>query len=124
MSTKVDISGIVASIANEKEAQSTKRKTLGLTKTASRLKGEFLDSEAVELKKVAEEIAGEIGIEALPMSQQLEKVASEMEAAESTEEIIKIAQSLGNSDLAYISKIASSLADAIHEDLSNRLEHK
>jgi hypothetical protein len=124
MNKTLNISGLIDSIANENEQKVVQAKTSGLTKIASRLKGDFIDQTADDLTKVAEEIAEDMGVESLPLSKELEKVASEMEAAESTDEIIKIAESLGNSDLAYISKIASSLADAIVEDLENRFSEE
>jgi hypothetical protein len=124
MNKTLNISGLIDSIANENEQKAVQSKTIGITKIASRLKGEFVDKTADDLTKVAEEIAEDMGVESLPLSKELEKVASEMEAASSTDEIIKIAKSLGNSDLSYISKIASSLADAIVEDLEHRLSEK
>ena len=121
MGTTLDISGLINSISEEHNASKQEGVSHEPSSISSRLKGSFIDPDSASLSKVAEEIEEELGVESLPLSRELEKVAGEMESAGSTDEIIKIAESLGNSDLAYISKIASSLADAIVADIENRL---
>lgn len=86
------------------------------------MKGSNLSKTAEDAKIVADNVAKEIGVDNISLSSQLEKVASDMENAETTEDIVKIASSLGNSDLAFISTVASKLADVVIADISNKLE--
>ena len=117
-----NISDLVASVKAEAEEAKDIEKTASLRGFAKRISGEGFSKEAQEAQSVATTVAQEIGQESLSLSVQLEKVASEMEEAETIGDIVKIASDLGNSDLAHISTIASKLADVVYADLQNKFE--
>jgi hypothetical protein len=123
--TELNVADLVASVKNEVEEKKIMQKTAGLTGLASlsqRMAGGEISKEAEDANFVAAKVAEEIGVENLPLSQKLEKVAADMEGASTTEEIIKIASDLDNSDLAHISTIASKLADVVWADLQNKID--
>ena len=84
--------------------------------------GSEISKTAEDAQHVADGVASEIGMSTLPLSDQLEKVAAEMENAKTTDDIIKIASALDNSDLAHISTIASKITDVVMADLQNKLD--
>jgi hypothetical protein len=121
MNNDINVADLVASITEEASVKKGLEKTAGMASLKSRLTGSQISKTAEDAQIVADTIAAEVGIETLTLSQQLEKTASEMEKASSTDEIIKIASDLNNSDLAHISTIASKLADVVYADLQNKV---
>jgi len=121
MKKELNVADLVASITQEAEEKKALKKTAGLVSLKEKIRGSNLSKTAEDAKRVADGVASEIGRKTLPLSEQLEKVAAEMEKAETTEDIIKIAASLENSDLAYISSIATKLADVVIADIENKL---
>ena len=119
MKENINVSDLVASITEETNKKSALQKVASLT---SKMKGSELSKHAEDAKAVAESVSAEIGMSSSPISMQLEKVASEMESASTVEEIIKIAESLDNSDLAHLSTIASKLADVVIADIQNKTQ--
>jgi len=118
---EVNIGNLIQSVSEEQSLQKTaSAKDLSLSSLAQ---GTALVKEAEETLDVATQIEQEIGAP-LDLSETLEKVASQMEQATTPEDIIKIAEEAGNSDLAYISTIATTLGDAIFEQLDNRFRHE
>jgi hypothetical protein len=122
MKKDINVADLVASIADENADKQALKKTAGLASLKARMSGSDISKTAEDAQFVADAVAGEIGKETLSLSAQLEKVAQEMENAETTDDIIKIASELENSDLAHISTIASKMADVVFADLQNKLE--
>jgi len=122
MKKDINVADLVASVTDEQNEKKALNKTAGLASLKERMSGGTLSKHAEDAKVVADAVADEIGVNSLSLSQQLEKVASEMEGANSVEDIIKIASSLDNSDLAHISTISAKMADVVFADLQNKLE--
>ena len=122
MKNNLNVADLIASVEQENENKKSLLKTAGLGSLVEKMKGSNLSKTAEDAKIVADNVAKEIGVDNISLSSQLEKVASDMENAETTEDIVKIASSLGNSDLAFISTVASKLADVVIADISNKLE--
>lgn len=76
--------------------------------------------EASDAQEISDAIAEEIGVNTLEISKKIEKVASEMAEADSVEEIIKIANDSGNSDLLNLKTIANSMASIVIADIESR----
>jgi len=122
MKNEINVSDLVSSIAEEKAQKSALSKTAGLKSLRERLSGDHLSKTAEDANIVASEIAGEIGAEGLSMSNMLEKIATDMENADTTDDIIKIAKELGNSDFEHLSTIATKLADVVIADIQNKID--
>ena len=122
MKKELNVADLVASVTKETEEKKMIKKTAGLPSLKSRMSGSEISKTAEDARNVADGIASEIGVDSLPLSEQLEKVASEMEGAKTTEDILKIASALDNSDLAHISTIASKITDVVMADLANKLD--
>ena len=82
-------------------------------------KGDIV-KEASIAASLADDIASELGVDSLAISSKLEKVASEMRAATTVEDIEKIASEAGNNDLLNLHTIASSLSSIVIADIENR----
>ncbi len=123
MKKEINVADLVASIADEKADKQALKKTAGLASLKARMSGGEISKTAEDAQHVADGVADEIGKDTLSLSAQLEKVAQDMEGAETTDDIIKIASALDNSDLAHISTIASKMADVVFADLQNKLEN-
>lgn len=121
MKNEINVADIIASVTQEADQKKALHKTAGHISLRDRISGSNLSKTAEEAKYVADNIAAEIGKETLTLSAQLEKVAEEMENAETTEDIIKIAASLDNSDFAHLSTMAKKIADVVFADLQNKL---
>ncbi len=117
----LNVADLVASITDEQKEKKALSKTAGTTSLKARMSGSEISKTAEDAQRVANGVAAEIGVDKLSLSQQLEKVASTMESAKTTEDIIKIASDLDNSDLAHISTIATKMADVVWADLNNKL---
>jgi len=123
MKNELNVADIVASVTEEAENKKALKKTASLVSLKERISGSNLSKTAEDAKQIADNVASEIGRETLPLSEQLEKVAAEMEEADTTEDIVKIASSLENSDLAHLSTIATKMADVVFADLQNKLSN-
>jgi DNA-binding transcriptional regulator GbsR (MarR family) len=121
MNGKLDIESILASVRAEHEAKEIDKKKDGLTKIAKKISGDYVTKEAEEAQEVAKGVEDDIGRD-LELSQELEKIASEMSDAESTEDIVKIAEKYGNSDIGNLAVLARSIADVVVEDIQSRLD--
>ncbi len=76
--------------------------------------------EAAEAQAISDNIAEDIGVGTLEISQKIEKVAAEMSEATTVDEIIKIANDSGNSDLLNLKTIANSMATIVIADIESR----
>lgn len=118
---KLNVADLVASIKQETADKNSLKKTASEPSMASRMSGSQISKQAEDANTVAAAVAKEIGMESNSLSEELEKVAGLMSEASTTEDIIKIASSLDNSDLAHLSTIASKLSDVVYADLQNRI---
>jgi len=118
-----DISGIVGQIKEELTAKEIEKKASVLGGMTEKVAGKSLEKTASEANSTAVELEAETGRK-LELSSELEKIASDMEHAESVDEIIKIAEEYGNSDIGNLAVLARSIADVVVEDISERLSDK
>ena len=76
--------------------------------------------EASDAQAISDSIADDIGVGTLDISTKIEKVATDMSAATSVDDIIKIASESGNSDLLNLKTIATSMASIVIADIESR----
>jgi hypothetical protein len=115
------------SVASILESVKAEGKKIEMEKTASSkslvnmVSGASVSKQAEEANSVAAKVADEVGVESISLSADLEKFASEIDGAETSSDIIKIAEDVGNSDLANLSKVASKITGVIFEEIESRL---
>jgi predicted ribosome quality control (RQC) complex YloA/Tae2 family protein len=103
----VKINELVANIKQEISAKSTQNTQEEFKKQASTQ--DELDDLNLQL-----EVKNQV-------SENLEKVASKIQKADSLEELVKIAEEMGNSDISNLIKIADTLGDRIADKVISRI---
>ena len=116
---KIDINGLISDIKAE-GGQSKKEKMTKVASVVEAMKGASMSDTEKEARAAAEAIEREVG-KNLDITTTLEKMAEEMEKAESVDDIVKIASEVGGSEFAYLNKIASAIADVVVADIEKRL---
>ena len=118
-----NIEALVASVKQEQVASGLETTTSNVPSTP--LSGMFsgrndMTKEASEAQSISDAIAEDIGVGTLEVSQKIEKIATDMSKANSVDEIIKIANESGNSDLLNLKTIANSMASIVIADIESR----
>ena len=111
---KQNIEDLVASVKQEQVAAGIETPTSAVSGSPLfRAPTDGMVKEASEAQGISDAIAEDIGVENFEVSKKLEKVASQMKEAVTTDDIIKIASESGNADLLNMKTIATSLAKVI-----------
>jgi regulatory protein YycI of two-component signal transduction system YycFG len=120
MSNNISVESILESVKAEGK-KIEMEKTASTKSLVNMVSGGTVSEQAEEANIVAAKVAEEVGVESISLSDDLEKFASEIDKAETSSDIIKIAEDVGNSDLANLSKVASKITGVIFEELESRL---
>ena len=115
-----DISNLVGEIKNEHEQVNIEKRASAVSDLAAKIAGTELDKTASEANRAALELEQETD-KKFELSRELEKVASEMEQSETIDDIIKIAEYYGDSDIGNLAVLARTIADVVVNDISERL---
>ena len=118
-----NIKDLVASVKKEQVESGIETGVVPQTSLSGMFSGRANDTmvkEASDAQAISDEIAKDIGVDTLEVSQKIEKIAEDMSKADSVEAIIKIASESGNNDLLNLKTIATSLASVVVADIESR----
>ena len=116
-----NIQDLVASVKQEQVASGIETPTSNVPRSAlSGMAESGIVKEASDAQGISDAIADDLGVDTFEVSQEIEKIATEMRSATTVDEIIKIASESGNNDLLNLKTIATSMANIVVADIESR----
>jgi len=116
----IGISDLVASVKQEVENKEPIEKVASVSQVMSG--NGFVGKTESELNRIQKDFAKEIGSENVELTPKLQKIASEMEEAETVDDIVKIAEEFGGSEFGDLGKIASIITDIVISEIEDKIK--